>query len=94
MRIDPYNSAASQLSIDLNSPQVGTQNTSQSGQTDEEDRATLTSTSTSVGSLVSTALGSPEVRQDLVESLRQSVNSGQYVLDPTQIAASILNEQA
>ena len=94
MRIDLYNSAASQISSEQTSQQINAQNAANSGQPNGEDRATLTSDSTSVGSLVSTALASPEVRQDLVASLRQSVNSGQYDLDPGKIAASMVDDQA
>ena len=94
MRIDLYNSAASQISSEPNSQQVSAQNTANSGHVDTEDRATLTSDSTSVGSLVSTALNSPQVRQDKVDSLRQAVSSGQYQIDPQKIAASMIDEQA
>jgi negative regulator of flagellin synthesis FlgM len=94
MRIDLYNSSASQASSDVSSQQVGTQNAAQSGQADAGDRATLTSDSTSVGSLVSTALNSPEIRQDTVDSLRQAVNSGQYELDPAKIAESMVDDFA
>jgi flagellar biosynthesis anti-sigma factor FlgM len=94
MRIDPLNSTASQLSSELSSKQVGTQKAGQSSQPDGEDRTTLTSDSTTLGSLVSTAMSSPEVRQDTVDSLRLSVSSGQYELDPAKIASSMLDEQA
>jgi negative regulator of flagellin synthesis FlgM len=94
MRVDLYNSAASEASSELSSPQISTQTSTQSSQVAEEDRATLTSDSTSLDSLVSTALSSPEVRQDTVDSLRQAVSSGQYELDPGKIAASMLDEQA
>jgi flagellar biosynthesis anti-sigma factor FlgM len=94
MRIDPFNSSAGQISNEPGSQQVSAQNTAKSGQTAAEDRATLTSDSTSVGSLVSTALSSPDVRQDKVASLQQSIGSGQYVLDPVKIAASMIDEHA
>jgi negative regulator of flagellin synthesis FlgM len=93
MRIDLFNTAASQIANEQSS-QVSVQNAAKSGQSDVEDRATLTSDSVSVSSLVSTALNSPSVRQDKVDSLRQSINSGQYELDPEKIAASIVDEQA
>jgi negative regulator of flagellin synthesis FlgM len=93
MRIDLFNTAASQISNEQSS-QVSVQNSAKSGQSDVEDRATLTSDSVSVSSLVSTALNSPAVRQDKVDSLRQSISSGQYELDPEKIAASIVDEQA
>ncbi len=94
MRIDLYNSEASQISNEQSSQQVSAQNAAKLGQQNVEDRATLTSDSVSIGSLVSTALSSPEVRQDKVDSLRLSVSSGQYELDPAKIAASIVDEQA
>jgi flagellar biosynthesis anti-sigma factor FlgM len=94
MRIDPLNTTASQLSSELSSQQAGTKKAGQPSAADAGDRATLTSDSTSVESLVSTALSSPEVRQDTVDSLRLSVSSGQYEIDPAKIASSILDEHA
>jgi anti-sigma28 factor (negative regulator of flagellin synthesis) len=35
-------------------------------------------------------MSSPEVRQDKVDTLSQSVNSGTYQLDATKIAGAIL----
>lgn len=93
MRIDPFNSSASQISSDPSSPQVSSQKIANAGQS-SEDRATLSSDSTSVNSLVSTALSSPEIRQDKVDSLQQAISSGQYQIDPGKIASSILNEEA
>ncbi|MGA9669762.1 MAG: flagellar biosynthesis anti-sigma factor FlgM [Terracidiphilus sp.] len=94
MRIDSLNSTASELSSELNSQQVGAQKAAQSGQADAGDRTTLSSDSTSVDSLVSKALSFPEVRQSTVDSLRLSVTSGQYELDPAKIASSMLDEHA
>jgi len=48
-----------------------------------QDRVTLSA-------LASQALGMPEVRQATVDSLRQSINNGQYQLDPNQIADAML----
>jgi flagellar biosynthesis anti-sigma factor FlgM len=94
MRIDLYNSAASQIASEQSSQQVTTLPGASSGQADSEDRATLTSDSTSVGSLVSTALNSPETRQDKVAALQQAISSGQYELDPGKIAASMVDDHA
>jgi flagellar biosynthesis anti-sigma factor FlgM len=93
MRIGLYNSTASELTTELSSQQAA-QNGAKTGQVESEDRTTLSSNSTSVGSLVSKALESPEVRQDKVQSLRQSINSGEYELDPDKIASSILDQYA
>jgi flagellar biosynthesis anti-sigma factor FlgM len=92
MRIDLFNSTASQIASEQSAQQVNAPNTSKSGLSNEEDRATLTSDSTSVGSLVSTALNSPELRQDKINSLRQAIGSGQYDLDPGKIAASMVDD--
>jgi flagellar biosynthesis anti-sigma factor FlgM len=94
MRIDLFNSTASELSSEQTSQKVSAENAARSGQPNAEDRATLSSDSASVGSLVNTALSSPEVRQDKVDSLKQAVNSGQYDLNPGKIAASIIDDHA
>jgi flagellar biosynthesis anti-sigma factor FlgM len=94
MRIDLFNSTASEIASEKDAKQVGAQNAAASSQASAEDRATLTTDTTSVGSLVSAALNSPEIRQDNVATLRAAVNSGQYELDPAKIAASIIDEQA
>lgn len=94
MRVDLFNTTASQLSSDLNSKQVTARSAAQSNGASGEDRATLTSDSTSVGSLVSTALNFPAVRQDKVDSLQQAISSGQYVVDPSSIASSMVGESA
>lgn len=94
MRIDSLNSTATELSSELSSQQAGAQKAAQSGQADAGDRTTLSSDSTSVDSLVSQALSFPEVRQSTVDSLRLSVTSGQYELDPAKIASSMLDEHA
>ena len=94
MRIDQLNTPASQLASELSTQQAGAQKTGQSTQLDSGDRATLSSDSSSVDSLVSTAMNFPEVRQDMVDSLRLSVTSGQYEIDPGKIASSMLDEHA
>jgi flagellar biosynthesis anti-sigma factor FlgM len=93
MRIDLYNSAATELASEQASQRVSTENASKSGGPQGEDRTTL-SDAASVDSLVSKALSSPEVRQDKVDSLKQAVNSGQYDLDPAKIAGAMVDHQA
>jgi flagellar biosynthesis anti-sigma factor FlgM len=73
---------------------VSAQNAAQAGQAGAEDHATFSTDTVSVNSLVSTALSSPEIRQDKVDSLRLSVNSGQYELDPAKIASSMVDDYA
>jgi flagellar biosynthesis anti-sigma factor FlgM len=94
MRIDLTNSSAGALSSELSSQQVSTRSAAQTSKAGTEDRATFTSDSVSVNSLVSAALSSPEIRQEKVDTLRQAVNSGQYTLDPGKIAASMVDDYA
>jgi flagellar biosynthesis anti-sigma factor FlgM len=94
MRIDLFNSTASELSSELTSQKIATENAAKSDLSATGDRATLTSDSASVSSLASTALSSPEVRQGMVDSLKQAVNSGQYELNPGKIAASMVDDHA
>jgi negative regulator of flagellin synthesis FlgM len=95
MRIDLYNTAASQIANEQSSQKIAAENAAKSSESSlsgSEDHTTLTSDSTSVGSLVSSALNSPEVRQSLVDSLKASVSSGQYDLNPDKIAASMVDD--
>lgn len=93
MRIDLFNSAATELSSEQASQKVSTENAAKSSQSSAEDRATLTSDAASIDSLVSIALSSSsEVRQGVVDGLKHAVNSGQYELNPGKIAASMVNE--
>ena len=48
-----------------------------------QDRVTLSA-------LATQALAMPEVRQAQVDDLRQSINNGQYKLDPNEIADAVL----
>jgi flagellar biosynthesis anti-sigma factor FlgM len=92
MRIDLYNPASSEIAGDSaakSSPVSQLQNGNST-----EDRATLTSGSNSVESLVSAAMSSPEVRSDKVASLQQQVQNGTYQLDPDKIAGSMIDEHA
>jgi flagellar biosynthesis anti-sigma factor FlgM len=44
--------------------------------------------------LASQAMSLPEVRQDMVARLRQSVQSGQYSVDPQKVAEAMLQRAA
>jgi len=94
MRIDLYNSAASQIGNEPNSKQVNAQNVPVSESDSGGDRTTLTSGSGSISALTSEAMNSPEIRQDKVQSLQQAISSGQYKLDPDAIAGAMIDEHA
>jgi negative regulator of flagellin synthesis FlgM len=88
------------MRIGLNSPdpqRVSTEQTStssaalrQTGKTPGEDTDTFSSDTVTLGALVNRALQMPEVRQDKVDSLRQSIAGGQYQVDPQSIASAML----
>jgi flagellar biosynthesis anti-sigma factor FlgM len=59
----------------------------------QDDWTSFQSDTASVQSLTSQALNFPEVRQGTVDALRQSVESGQYSIDPTKIATAISSSQ-
>ena len=94
MRIDLYNSGASQISSDPNSKQVQSQELAATDATESGDRTTLTSGSVSVSSLVSQAMSSPDVRQDKVSTLAHAVQNGSYKLEPENIAGAMIDEHA
>ena len=91
MRIDLNSSEASQISSEPNQA-ASAQNASV--QPRDEDRTTLVSDPGSVSGLVSSAMSSPEIREDKVAALQQAISSGKYELDPAKIAASMIDEQA
>jgi flagellar biosynthesis anti-sigma factor FlgM len=94
MRIDLFNTAASQVATQPDSKEVKAQSVSAPQVDGGGDHTTLTSGSGSIGSLVTEAMASPEVRQDKVASLQQAVSSGQYKLEPDQIAGAMIDEHA
>jgi flagellar biosynthesis anti-sigma factor FlgM len=93
MRIDLYSPASSD-SISSDSAAKSSPANQLQNRGSSEDRATLTSGSNSVDSLVSAAMNSPEVRSDKVASLQQQVQNGTYQLDPDKIAGSMIDELA
>ena len=94
MRIDLSQLTSSQVANEQELKKVSGQQTGASSVSGSEDRTTFTSDSSTVGPLVSKAMNSPEVRQELVNQLTQAVNSGQYKLDPAAIASSMIDEHA
>lgn len=59
-----------------------------------EDKATLSLGRDHIAALTSQAMATSETRQDKIEALRQSIASGQYKVDPGQVAEAILGEAA
>jgi flagellar biosynthesis anti-sigma factor FlgM len=89
MKIEGINPAATQLPVDNVATRVSTSGPATT-QAAAQDWTSFHSDSTSVQSLTTQALNSPEVRQGTVDALRQTVSSGQYLLDATRIAGAII----
>lgn len=95
MRIDLTQTSANQIANDPTNPNpVTATETSPSDLAATEDRTTLSSAPQSLSELVSTAMSSPDVRQDKIDALTQSIASGKYELDPEKIASSMIDEHA
>ena len=94
MRIDLIDSTASEMVGELNSQSANTGKSAPVSTGAPEDRTTLTSGSAAVSRSTSQAMSSPEIRQEMVQSLQQAIQSGQYQLEPDQIAGAMIDEQA
>lgn len=91
MKIEIGAASTSQLDVERSARQVSSSNIG-SSQGVAKDYTTLQSDSATVQSLVQQALSLPDVRQDKVDAVRQSVNSGQFQIDPQKIASAMIAE--
>jgi flagellar biosynthesis anti-sigma factor FlgM len=91
------------MRIGLNSPdpqRVSTETSTssaavrQAGKAPGEDADSFSSDTVTLSALASRALQMPEVRQERVDSLRQSIASGQYEVDAHSIAGAMLGNGA
>lgn len=89
MKIDVNAPVASQLPTQRSAKQVSSGSPA-AIQSTTEDRATFNSDKTSVQSLTNQALQTPEIRQDKVDAIRESIKTGSYKLDPNKIASAII----
>jgi flagellar biosynthesis anti-sigma factor FlgM len=92
---DPQSVSTEQASItadQVKKPSTAAINQSQPAPGSASDSETngLSQDRVTLSALASQALGLPEVRQGAVDGLRQSINNGQYKLDPNSIADAIL----
>lgn len=55
-----------------------------------EDQTTLSGDHANVTALTAKALAFSEIRQDKIEALRQSIQNGDYRIEPLQIAAALI----
>jgi len=92
------------MKIELNGPALDGVTAAQSNkpeaadskevQRPEEDKATLSTSQASIASLTAQALNMPEIRTDKVEALRQAISSGEYKVDPNQVADAIIDSMS
>lgn len=66
--------------------------TSQAHSAAADESESLPEDTVTISTLTAKALQMPEVRQDKVDTLRQSVSSGQYQVDPYAIADAMVNQ--
>jgi flagellar biosynthesis anti-sigma factor FlgM len=57
-----------------------------------EDTATLAFDHSKIGALTAEAMAAPDVRQDKIDALREAINSGQYKIQPDEVAEAMLQE--
>ena len=88
MKIDPSIST-SDLGITSQGNAKDATSTSQV-QTAVEDTTKLAFDRTTNGTLTSQAMAVTDVRQDKVDALREAINSGQYKVQPDEIAEAML----
>ena len=94
MRIDLTQFTSSQIANESGAKKVNSQSLGSEDLAESGDRTTFSSDTSSVSSLVSKAMNSPETRQELVSHLKKSVNNGTYKIDADAIAASMVDENA
>ncbi len=92
MKIDGVSPVEAQLPVESVAARVSSGAQATTTPAAVQDWTSFHSDSSSVLSLTSQALKSPEVRQGTVDALRESVDSGQYQVDPTRIAAAISSQ--
>ena len=88
MRIDPNQAIAGQIATERAARNSG--KTSGAAKA-SADGATF-SAEAGVGGLEAQVLSTPEIRQDRVAALRESIRNGSYQVDPGKVADAILNE--
>jgi flagellar biosynthesis anti-sigma factor FlgM len=93
MKIDLNSPAVSLTSVDLGSKKVSTGGLS-AAQGTTEDRTTLRTDSSSVQTLTSQAMSSPQVRQDKVDALSLAVSKGEYKPDSAKTANAMVDSKS
>jgi flagellar biosynthesis anti-sigma factor FlgM len=78
--------------ISTGKPSTSSTSANEAARANQKYEDAFSGDSVNLSSLAKSALNTPEIRQDKVDSLRQSISSGQYGLDPKSIADAMLAE--
>jgi negative regulator of flagellin synthesis FlgM len=87
MRIDLNNISLNGVERDDKAKKAGSKAPSAPG---VEDKTSLSADALSVSSLEAQVMAAPPIRQDKVDALRQSIQNGDYKVEPDKIARAIL----
>lgn len=91
MRIGLNNSPDPQPVSAEQTTKSSTSAANQSASAPAGDKSALSQDRVTLSVLASQALSTPEVRQPLIDRLKQGIQSGQYQIDPRAIAESMLS---
>ena len=89
MRIDLNHISLQDLARDEKTRKAGVKT---SGTPNVEDKTSLSGDTLNISSLAAQAMTAPSIRQDKVEALRQSIQNGDYKVEPDQVAQAILRQ--
>jgi flagellar biosynthesis anti-sigma factor FlgM len=92
MRVDINGPAASQIASEQSASSKKVADHNRANTQFAEDTTSFSSDTVGLSALTSKAMETPEIRQDKVDSLRQSIQAGSYKIEPDKIADGILKE--
>jgi negative regulator of flagellin synthesis FlgM len=89
MRIQSNQVSSNQIDLEQSSSSKLSQTSSSASSANVQDHASLTNDSATVSALQQQAMAAPDVRQDKVDALKQQIASGEYKVDPGEVAKSM-----
>lgn len=93
MKIDLNNASGSLIPADWAAKGAASRSADASNEA-SGDRTTISTQGSAVQDLAAKALDTPEIRQEKVNALRESVNNGTYSLDPSKIAEAMIDSES
>jgi negative regulator of flagellin synthesis FlgM len=89
MRINSDQVSSNQIDLQQSSSSKPSQTPSPAPSVNVQDTASLTNDASTVSALQQQAMAAPDVRQEKVDALKQQMASGQYTVDPSEVAKSM-----